>query len=209
MKPPSKKKIPRKVPDPSSTSQQISSDDRPVYEPRWDWSTVERVLLIRLRSIGDAVLTTPSIIALRRFLPGARIDILLEDRIAPVLEGFEGVDNIITFPSDNIFARLKTVRGLRATRYDVIYNLHGGTTSTFLTALAGAKHKVGFGHYRYSFLYGHLSIPALDFWGSADLQSAEQQLAMLGWTGVPVEDKPKPSLKINAEAASSISRKLI
>ena len=44
-----------------------------------DWSHVKRVLVIRLRSIGDTVLTTPSLIALRRFLPDAEIDILLED----------------------------------------------------------------------------------------------------------------------------------
>ena len=44
-----------------------------------DWAGVRRVLVIRLRSIGDAVLSTPSLIALKRFLPNAEIDILLED----------------------------------------------------------------------------------------------------------------------------------
>jgi len=34
-----------------------------------DWSSIRRVLVIRLRSIGDTVLATPSLIALRRFLP--------------------------------------------------------------------------------------------------------------------------------------------
>src|SRR5258708_6707930 len=35
---------------------------------RWDWSEVRRILVVRLRSIGDTVLTTPSLYALRRFL---------------------------------------------------------------------------------------------------------------------------------------------
>jgi heptosyltransferase-3 len=165
-------------------------------------------LLIRLRSIGDAVLTTPSITALRRFLPAAQIDILLEDRVAPVLVGHSAIDNIIAYPSDNFLAQMKILRGLRAQRYDVVYNLHGGTTSTFLTALTGARHKVGFGHYRYGYLYNHLSIPALDFWRSADLQSTEQQLAMLGWTGVPVSDRPWPSLPIDEAAKKSVNDKL-
>jgi ADP-heptose:LPS heptosyltransferase len=164
-------------------------------------------LLVRLRSIGDAVLTTPSITALRRFLPYAQIDILLEDWVAPVLEGFEGIDNVITF-SPGMFARLKTVRRLRADRYDVIYNLHGGTTSTFLTYAAGSGHKVGFGHYRYSFLYDHLAIPALEFWGRPDLQSAEQQLALLGWTGVPVGDRPRTSLRVDPAADGRLMAKL-
>src|SRR5213082_3804823 len=68
---------------------------QPLAPARWDWSTIRKLLVIRLRSIGDTVLTTPSLFALRRFLPHARIDILLEDWVAPVLEGFEHVDNVI------------------------------------------------------------------------------------------------------------------
>jgi ADP-heptose:LPS heptosyltransferase len=52
-----------------------------------DWPSVKRVLVVRLRSIGDTVLATPSLIALKRFLPHAEIDILLEDWVAPLLEG--------------------------------------------------------------------------------------------------------------------------
>ena len=45
---------------------------RPLAPARWDWSRVRRVLVVRLRSIGDTVLATPSLHALRRFLPEAR-----------------------------------------------------------------------------------------------------------------------------------------
>src|SRR4030095_13848670 len=66
-------------------SQAMRQEDSP--EPwgpqRWDWDTVRKVLLVRLRSIGDTVLTTPSLFALKRFLPKAQIDILLESWVAP------------------------------------------------------------------------------------------------------------------------------
>src|ERR1700749_270976 len=65
---------------------------RPLGRALWDWSTVRRVLVVRLRSIGDTVLATPSLHALRRFLPGARVYILLEDWGAPLLEGSSEVD---------------------------------------------------------------------------------------------------------------------
>ena len=64
-----------------------SGEARPLGSAPWDWSTVRRVLVVRLRSIGDTVLATPSLHALRRFLPEARLDILLEDWVAPLLEG--------------------------------------------------------------------------------------------------------------------------
>src|SRR6185436_17246267 len=121
--------------------------------PRWDWSGVRRVLLIRLRSIGDTVLTTPSLFALRRFLPQAQIDILLEDWVAPVLAGSSDVDNIITFQRGSKRDRLQASRAIRKTRYDVVFNLHGGTTATLMTRASGAKHRVGFAHYQYRHLH--------------------------------------------------------
>src|SRR5260370_3750240 len=77
-----------------------SDEPQPLAPARWDWSSVQRVLVVRLRSIGDTVLTTPSLFALRRFLPGAQIDILLEDWVAPVLDGSGLVDRVITIPRD-------------------------------------------------------------------------------------------------------------
>src|SRR5712691_11482418 len=76
-------------------------EPQPLGPARWDWSTVQRVLVIRLRSIGDTVLTTPSLFSLRRFLPGAQIDILLEDWVAPVLDGSGLVDRVITIRRDS------------------------------------------------------------------------------------------------------------
>lgn len=173
-----------------------------------DWKTVKRVLVVRLRSIGDTVLATPSLIALRRFLPDARIDILLEDWVAPVLEGFDAVDNVLTVSRNSKKSRFETARQIRRYGYDVAFNLHGGTTATFFVRVSGARHRVGFSHYRYQFLYNHLFSSSADFWKSSLIHSAEQQLALLGFTGVPVEDRPKSRLAVTEKARNSIEEKL-
>lgn len=193
--------------------QKVSAGDRapepqPLGAARWDWQEVSRVLVVRLRSIGDTVLTTPSLFALRRFLPQARIDILLEDWVAPVLAGFGDVDNIITFKRDSVASRARAAREIRQTRYDVAFNLHGGTTATLLTRASGAKHRVGFEQYQYRRLHNHLAPASTELWGRAKLHSVEQQLALLGWTGVPVSDRPATRLAVTPEAAASISRQL-
>src|SRR5258706_962138 len=108
---------------------------------RWDWSEVRRILVVRLRSIGDTVLTTPSLFALRRFLPHTQIDILLADWVAPVIEGSDLVDRVIAIARDGTSAPARLARDLRASRYDVVYNLHGGTTSTLLRPATGAPHR--------------------------------------------------------------------
>lgn len=172
-----------------------------------DWENVKRILVIRLRSIGDTVLCTPSLIALRRFLPEARIDVLLEGWVAPLLDEFKGLNNVLIAGRD-FTERLQTAREIRAHRYDVVFNLHGGTTSTFFARASGAPHMVGFANYQYSFLYNHRMPPAAEFWGRKDLHSAEQQLALLGSVGVPVQDKPASSLRVTEKAAASLAAKL-
>src|SRR5712692_7292730 len=91
----------------SFASKLESDEPQPLAPARWDWSTVRRVLVIRLRSIGDTVLTTPSLLALRRFLPDAQLDILLEDWVAPVLDGSDLVDRVITIPRESKAARAR------------------------------------------------------------------------------------------------------
>jgi len=171
-----------------------------------DWSRVKRVLVVRLRSIGDTVLSTPALIALKRFIPNAEIDILLEEWVAPILDGFEGV-NVLAVGEGNA-AKLKAANHLRNRKYDVALNLHGGTTSSFFIRATGAKHRIGLSHYRYKRFYNHLYSSAADFWHSDKLHSAEQQLAVLGFAGVPVNDRPKSSLIVTQTARQSLERRL-
>jgi len=189
-------------------SQSESEKPQPLAPARWEWPAVRRVLVVRLRSIGDTVLTTPSLFALRRFLPQAQIDIVLEDWVAPVLDGSDLVDRVIAIPRQGKAARARLARDLRVANYDVVYNLHGGTTSTFLVRATGAKHRVGFGHYQYARLHNHLAPQAAALWQRSSPHSVEQQLALIGWTGVPVTDRPATKLPLTAKALESASVKI-
>lgn len=181
---------------------------QPLTPAFWDWSRVRKVLLIRLRSIGDTVLSTPSLFALKRFVPHAEIDILVEDWVAPILQNHPHATNIVVLERGGMGPRLRTARQIRAARYDVVYNLHGGTTATFLTRATGARHRVGYKTYQYAQLHNHQSPSASLLWGQQTTHSVEQQLALLGWTGVPVTDRPRTHLAVTSEAARSISRRL-
>lgn len=183
-------------------------EPQPLGPALWDWADVRSVLIIRLRSIGDTVLTTPSLYALKRFLPHARLDILLEDWVAPVLEGFSCVDNIITLKRGSAASRARVAHQLRSLRYDVAYNFHGGTTATLLTRASGAKRRVGYSTYQYSRLYTHLAPSPLLLWKRDKTHSVEQQLALLGWTGVPVTDRPPTQLAVTEHAAANVAARL-
>lgn len=192
----------------SVLSASLSEVAEPLGAARWDWSKVRGVLVVRLRSIGDMVLATPTVHALRRFLPDARIDVLVEDWVAPLLEGYADVDQVITVERKNLKSRISIARRLRAVGYDVAYNLHGGSTATFLTRATGARHRVGYEAYRYSSLHNHRAPSAAVLWNKEKTHSVEQQLALAGWTGVPVTDKPQTNLVVTNAARESIGAKL-
>ncbi len=172
-----------------------------------DWNSVEKILVVRLRSIGDSVLSTPAIIALRNFLPGAKIDLLLEDWVAPLFEGFQEVDEVISVAGGSL-GRLKTAIRLRKRKYDLVYNLHGGTTSGFFVRATGARHRIGFEYYQYGFLNNHRYPDATGFWDRPKIHSAEQQLALIGFSGVPFKKSPVTRLAISDTAAASVNKML-
>gem|GEM_PF-136668 len=194
--------------DTSDASNVNAVEPRPLAQARWDWATVRRVLVVRLRSIGDTVLATPSLHALRRFLPRARIDLLLEDWVAPLLEGFPEVDRVVTVERKSTASRLRVARELRAVGYDVVYNLHGGSTAALLTRATGAPNRVGYADYAYASLHNHLAPPSSVLWGRDKTHSAEQQLALLGWTGVPVTDRPATRLAVTPDASARVAHRL-
>lgn len=181
---------------------------QPLAPPRWDWAEVRKVLLVRLRSIGDTVLATPSAFALKRLLPKIQVDMLVEDWVAPLLDPHPHVDNVLALERGGLMSRAAAARELRAAKYDVVYNLHGGTTATFLTRASGARHRVGFKTYQYAQLHNHLAPSPLLLWGQQKTHSVEQQLALLGWTGVPVTDRPRTQLGVSPEAAEIINQRL-
>jgi len=178
-----------------------TKDQKPI-----DWDSARRILVIRLRSIGDTVLSTPSLIAMRRFLPEAQIDVLLEEWVAPLLDNFSDIDNVIRVGKSEI-DRLKVAWHLRRNSYDVVFNLHGGTTSTMLARATGASHRVGYEEYQYSSFYTHKPVPSSEFWKREKTHSAEQQLALLGGVGVPVQDLPRTRLDVSLDAVRSLAKK--
>ena len=190
---------------PTSSGNPRGERPQPLGPTRWDWDNVKRVLLVRLRSIGDTVLMTPSLDALKRFLPDTEIDIVVEDWVAPVLAEHPSVNRLVSIERGSLKARARVAHEIRSRHYDVVYNLHGGTTATFLTRATGARHRVGYASYQYSQLHNHQAPSPLLLWGQPKTHSVEQQLALLGWTGVPVSDRPPTRLAIPAKADARVN----
>lgn len=102
-----------------------------------------RVSVIRLRSLGDCVLTTPALEILKQSRPDLRVAVVVEDRFAPVFEGNSSVETLLA-------PRIPLIRSWRP---QLCLNLHGGSRSAALTACSGAGIRAGFAHFRIQLPY--------------------------------------------------------
>jgi heptosyltransferase III len=152
-----------------------------------------RVGIIRLRSLGDCVLTTPALDILKRFRPDLRVAVAVEDRFRAIFEHNPDVDEILP----------PTPGPLRRWRPDLCVNFHGGTRSACMAAFSGARVRAGFGHFRHSFVY-NLRIPrAQEILGEErTVHTAEHMASAIFHLGAPRCEIPRAKLVTSGAAPS-------
>ncbi len=91
-------------------------------------NAISKILVIRLSSMGDVVLTTPFIRALRQEFPNAKIDFLLNKSFSEIYKFNPNIDNLILYDRDLsksqiIEKRDKYLRSKDIEKYDLIIDL--------------------------------------------------------------------------------------
>ena len=118
-----------------------------------------RILFIRLRSLGDTVLSTPLYAALKAWRPDLRLSALVEEPFDEALNRNPDLESVFPLQVHRIkqrsttTARWQTLRQIRRKCFDCCINLHGGATSAWITGLSGARFRIGLRGYRNSFCY--------------------------------------------------------
>src|SRR5919201_4275545 len=110
------------------------------YNDLKDIQELTRILVIRLSSLGDILLTTPVLRLLREHCPAARIDFLTRATYKDLLCANPCVDRVLLFdPQQGLRQTLHT---LRQTRYDVVVDLHRTLRSRLLFRGVMAQRKL-------------------------------------------------------------------
>ena len=110
-----------------------------------DLSALHKILLIRLRRIGDVVMTTPSITALKEALPEVSLSYVIEEPYRRLVQGNPHLDRVIILPSgQGFFDFIRSARRIRKEKYDAVIDFHGGPRASLLTFFSGAKLKAGY-----------------------------------------------------------------
>ncbi len=109
---------------------------------------IRSVLVIKLRYIGDMVLTTPLLAALRCGLPNAKIDVLLNGNTAAILEGQSVLDSLIPVDGEkmkqNPAHAVRMLHRIRRSGYELVIDLTGNDRSALFTRISGARLRMGY-----------------------------------------------------------------
>jgi heptosyltransferase-3 len=130
--------------------------------------------------MGDCLLLTSPIRALKQEFPGFRIYVLAEPRFADCFDGNPDIEGTLTTSEE----KYETVSRLFLRRFHAIVNLHGGPTSLVYSCAAWGR-RIGVEDYQYSRAYSGL-VPR----PKGRLHTVETTMEWFRWLGVRAQTPP-------------------
>jgi lipopolysaccharide heptosyltransferase II len=164
-----------------------------------------------LRLIGDVVLTTPLVGALRRRYPDAQLTYVVEPAAAPVVRGNRNLTHIVVVAKSRGFARVRDdlalARQLRRERFDIAIDLHGGPRAAWLAWSSSAPVRIGYQIAGRSWMYTHVVPRPRD---EAPRPSVANQWDLLAPLGLEPPDPVRDPLEMepDSRAAAWVDRRL-
>src|SRR5258708_266617 len=117
-----------------------------------DLGKIKKILVIKLRQLGDVLLSGPVFTALRGRFPDALIDAYIYSEAFPLLEGHPGIDRLIGYDrnwkKEGVWKRIghevRLWRKIRSEGYDLVVNLTEGDRGGLAALVSRAQIRVGF-----------------------------------------------------------------
>ena len=148
-----------------------------------------RILLVRTDRIGDLVLSTPAIRAVRAAFPRGYVAAMVSPVTRPLVDGHPALDEVITFDKDHLHrgwrGTWQLTQALRARRFDLALILHTTNRVVLLTWLASIRYRVGYAR-RLGWLLTHPRPYEKRF---GERHELEYTLDLLRGAGIPAEDR--------------------
>ncbi len=118
----------------------------------------EKILIIRLGSVGDVLRTIPAVTAFRACYPGVTIGWVVQELSEDIVRSLPAIDEVIVLPRKRWVRMIKKpafyprifremlgwIRSLRKRNYEVVLDFHGILKSGIIGLLSGAKKRIGF-----------------------------------------------------------------
>ena len=151
---------------------------------------IEKILIIKLRAIGDVVLSTIVLDNIRAAFPKARIDFLTEEASKEVVLGNPILNNVIVYdrsgvsrlsPLKRLARNIKFLQMIRHQNYDLVFDFFGNPRSAIFTLASKADSRVGY-NFRFRRLAYNIKVDSR----ADEVHEALWHLDALTALGIPV-----------------------
>ncbi len=167
----------------------------------------KRILVFVPNWVGDAVMATPAIAALRRRFPGAKIVALARPYVSGVLSGLADLDEIRGLSSLNsggsVVSLVSDARALRGEGYDLAVLFTNSFRTAGFALAAGVKARLGYGRDGRSFLLTRRVRPVMKEGDFAPRPMIDYYLELVAVVGADISDRKMKLAVDDAETASA------
>ncbi len=174
------------------------------------WPAGGTLLVRAVNWLGDAVLTTPAIGALRSACPGVTVTLAANPAVAELFRLHPDVDRILVYDRKGRHkGAVGTVRMaglLRRERFDAALLLQNAFDAAALAFLAGIPARMGYARDARKFLLTR-AVPATD--EILALHHVDYYLRLLAELGLPRPEKPELRLRVSAEERDAMRGRLL
>jgi heptosyltransferase-2 len=149
---------------------------------------MNRILIVNVNWLGDAILTTPLFKAVKTKYPKSYLAVMCVERVREVFENNPYVNEIIIFDEKgeqkSISAKLKFAKFLKEKNFDTAFFIHRSFTRIFICFLAGIKNRIGYWRLKSSFILTRKIKPP-----QKGIHRQDYYLYLFEAMGIPVTDK--------------------
>jgi heptosyltransferase-2 len=108
----------------------------------------KRIIIVRMDRVGDVVLSSPAIRAVRNAYPDSHIAVLVRPYAREVVDGNPYVDEVITYDKSgkekSLFGKIRFIANLKNKKFDLAIILHPKNSSHIVAFLAGIPRRLGY-----------------------------------------------------------------
>jgi heptosyltransferase-2 len=104
----------------------------------------EEIIVLAPSWLGDAVMATPFLLALRRRLPGAGIVLVCRDYVSEVFKRSPAIDSIIEYRGRSLRARIAAARSARGSGFDACFVLPPSFSAALVACSSRSRRRIGY-----------------------------------------------------------------
>jgi heptosyltransferase III len=144
---------------------------------------VHSILVIKLRAVGDVVLSTLVLPNLRAAFPGATVDVLTETPSVDIVRPRPDVHKVVVYDRATM-SGLDLIRSVRKGKYDMVVDLFGNPRTALITRLSGARQRIGYRFRGRTYAYNIVVTPR-----GGEVHNSQFNLDAIERLGAPVIDR--------------------